>query len=375
MIDVEPMRAGVVGTGMISDTYLGNARSSFSNLEIVACTARDPERIAAKAEQLGIAGLTMDEFMTDPSIELVLNLTPVEAHVEVIGRSLRAGKHVFSEKTLTADYGSARRLSDLARKKGLRLGCAPDTFLGAGVQTAAEAIAEGRIGQPTGFTIMLNRGLDLLYEFLPFLLRPGAGMGYDFGVYALTAVLSILGPVREVAGFQQTNRPTRTRVLPNPGLGDTHYEIRNENIMSTVLRLDSGVLGTAMFNGDAVFPERPYLCIQGTEGLLLLPNPNEFSGDVRIVRGLTHLQQITDAAPRDAILPVHHRYRGESRGVGAAEMVAAIREGRPHRASAELACHVIEVLEGVVASSNSRQTQTIGSSFAIPDRLGGDERF
>ncbi|GAA2974276.1 Gfo/Idh/MocA family oxidoreductase [Microbacterium terrae] len=369
------MRVGVVGTGMISDTFLRNTQGLFSNLELVAVSARDADRIAAKAAQFGIAGHTLEQMLDDRSIDLILNLTPVEAHAEVIERALHAGKHVFSEKTLTADHTSARRLADLAEARGLRLGCAPDTFLGAGVQTAAEAIAEGLIGQPTGFTVMLNRGLDLLYEFLPFLLRPGAGMGYDFGVYALTAVLSILGPVAEVSGFVQTNRPLRHSILDRGDTAPTEYEIRNENIMSAVLRLESGVLGTVMFNGDAVFPEHHYLCIQGTEGLILLPNPNEFGGEVKVVRGLTHPRQLAGATAAEETLPVHHGYRDESRGLGAAEMAAAIHEDRPHRASAELSCHIIDVLDGVVASSASGRHQTITSTFTVPDRLRGDERF
>jgi predicted dehydrogenase len=372
--NVEPMRVGVVGVGSISDTFIGNIKGRFHNLELVGCTARDPEHIRAKAAEHGIAAMTMDELMGDPSIDLVLNLTPVEAHAEVIERALRSGKHVYTEKTLTGDHASARALADLADARGLYLGCAPDTFLGSGVQTAAEAVASGRIGQPTGFTIMLNRGMDLLYEFLPFLLRPGAGMGYDFGVYGLTAVLSILGPAAEVCGFQQTNRPHRAYRLPGEKQGQP-YEIRNENIMAAAIRLSSGVLGTVVFNGDSVFPERPYLCIQGTGGVVYLPNPNEFGGDVTLVGGLSHPREIMAGRVPSEILPVRHRYSENSRGVGAAEMVEAIRAGRPARASKELACHIIELLDGIVASSETKRYQQLTSTFTAPDRLTGDEEF
>jgi predicted dehydrogenase len=369
------MRAGIVGVGMISDTFIGNIKSNFDNLELVGCTARDMNHIRSKAAQHGIAAMTMDEMMGDPSIELVINLTPVEAHEEVIERALRAGKHVYSEKTLTADYASARKLADLADTNGLRLGCAPDTFLGAGVQTAAEAITQGRIGQPTGFTIMLNRGLDLLYEFIPFLLRPGAGIGYDFGVYGLTAVLSILGPAVEVCGFQQTNRPVRDYRHPGGHHEGEQYEIRNENLVAAAIRLKSGLLGTVVFNGDSVFPERPYLCLQGTEGLLYLPNPNEFGGEVTLTPGFVSAREIAQGGVPVEAVPMHHGYAEDSRGLGAAEMVDAIGLNRPHRASAELACHILELFDGIVASSTTKQYHQPASSFAVPRRLTGEETF
>ena len=372
---VSPMRVGVVGVGMISDTFIGNIKERFRNLELVGCTARDMAHIQAKADQHGIAAMTMDDLMGDASIELVLNLTPVEAHVEVIERALKAGKHVYTEKTLTGDYRSAKALADLADSRGLYLGCAPDTFLGSAVQTAAEAVAGGRIGQPTGFTVMLNRGMDLLYEFMPFLLRPGAGMGYDFGVYGLTAVLSILGPAVEVCGFQQTNRPQRTYRLEGGAHFGESYEIRNENVMTATMQLENGVLGTVAFNGDSVFPEQPYLCIQGTEGLIYLPDPNQFGGDVRLTPALRDPREIMAGGGSTEVLPVHHRSSDNSRGVGAAEMVEAIAQGRPNRASKEMACHILEVLDGIVQSSATRQYHRLTSRFTAPERLTGDEEF
>lgn len=371
--DGRAIRVGIVGVGAISDTFIGNI-ARFHNLELVGCTARDMGHIRAKGDQYGIAAMTMAELMDDESIDLVLNLTPVEAHAEVIERALLAGKHVYSEKTLTGDYASARALADLATAQGLRLGCAPDTFLGSAVQTAAAALAAGRIGQPTGFTIMLNRGMGVLYEFMPFTQRPGAGMGYDFGVYGLTAILSILGPAVEVCGFQQTNRPVRTYKRPGPHEGET-YEIQNENLMAGALRLASGVLGSVMFNGDSVFPEQPYLCIQGTEGLIYLPDPNSFGGDVTLTRVFTTREEFLGGEIPSEVLPVRHRYSENSRGLGAADLAAAVAEARPHRASAEMACHMVEVLDGIVASAQTKRYHQLTSTFTVPERLTGTEVF
>jgi predicted dehydrogenase len=371
---MDAMGCGIVGVGKISDTFIGNM-GMFANLKLVGCTARNMEHIKAKAEQHGIKPMTMDEMMDDKSIEMVLNLTPVSAHYGVIKRALEAGKHVYTEKTLTDNYSTARELADLAASKGLCLGCAPDTFLGSGVQTAAEALANGSVGEVTGFTVMLNRGLDLLYEFMDFLLQPGAGMGYDFGIYALTAVLSMLGPVDEVAGFYQTSRPNRVFKLDmNPKIGQP-YEIKNENVMAATLRLKSGVIGTVMFNGDSVMPEKPYICIQGTEGLLYLPDPNSFGGEVIFQKAYAHPRQIMAGGEPERILETHHRFSENSRGLGAAEMVSAIRGKRRHRAHAEMACHLLELLDGVVKSCDAHSFVKLNSTFEVPERLNGNEKF
>ena len=370
----EPIRAGIVGVGHISDTYIRNMKL-FKNIELVGCTARNMERIKAKAEQHGITPMAMDEMINDKSIELVVNLTPVEAHYEVIKRAIESGKHVYSEKTLTGDYNSSKELSDLADCRGVYLGCAPDTFLGSGIQTAAEALANGSIGAVTGFTIMINRGLDYLYEILEFLIKPGGGMGYDLGIYSLTAVLSMLGPIEEVAGFSQTNRPSRIYKLQNnPNVGKP-YEIKNENVMAAVLRQKHGIVGTVMFNGDSTFPEKPYICIQGTKGLLYLPNPNDFGGDVKLVKGITQPDQLMSGGEPEETLSVHHNYAEDSRGLGAADMVAAIREKRNPRASKEMACHMVELLDAIVKSCSTRQFVKLASTFDIPARLNGNEEF
>ena len=247
--------------------------------------------------------------------------------------------------------------------------------MGSGVQTAAAAVASGMIGDVTGFTVMLNRGLELLYHFMGFLTQPGGGIAYDFGVYALTALFSILGPATEVCGFMQTNRPVREYTLPMFPQYRQRYIIENENMMVAAVRMQSGVLGSITFNGDSTFPERPYISIQGTLGLLQLPDPNSFGGAVLFTKGIKDPMQIRNGNGPDLVLPVHHKYAVDSRGIGAADMACAIDEGRPHRASADLACHLLEMLDGVADSCRSKQYTQLKSSFEKPKCLNGKEVF
>lgn len=368
-------RVGVVGVGSISDIFISNMIKRFHDLDVVGCTARNADHVRAKAEQFNIRAMTMDEMFADPTIDIIVNLTPTPIHYQIIKRALESGKHVYTEKSLTDNYPQAKELVLLSEEKGLRLGSAPDTFLGSGVQTAVAAVENGMIGEVTGFSVMLNRGLELLYETLAFIRQPGGGIGYDYGIYALTALFSILGPAAEVCGFSQTNRPVRRYQFETAPPHEDSYTIENENVMAAAIRMRSGVLGSVTFNGDSVFPDRPYISIQGTKGLLQLPDPNQFGGNVIFTQGVTDLGSIGTAGDRDPILPVHHRYAEDSRGIGVAEMAKAIEEHRPHRASATLATHLLELLDGIVSSSQSQRYARMESTFDKPEALTGQEIF
>ena len=366
------MRVGVVGVGGISDIYLQNMINRYRNLEVVGCTARNMDSVRTKAQAYSIVAMTMEQMLHDPSIDLIVNLTPAPAHYQIIRQALLSGKHVYTEKVLAETYAQARELAELAESRGLRLGSAPDTFLGSSCQTAAEAVQQGLIGTVTGFNISLNRGLDLLYPRVNFLIRPGGGIGFDFGVYALTVLFSILGPAAQVCGFAQTNRPTRTyadRGLPNYG---QPYTIENENIMVGSICMRSGVLGSFLFNGDSSFPEKPHLAIQGTRGTLFLPDPNQFGGEVLFIEGI---KNHGDTAVPARVLPNDRPFGDNARGIGVADMAQAIADSRPHRASAEMACHILEVLEGVVSSGNSKTFSHLESTFVTPEPLLRAETF
>lgn len=357
------MKIGIIGCGMISDIYLRNLIGRFQNTEVVACCATSLESSGKKAEQYQIQSCSLEDLLGNREIELVVNLTPPLVHGTIIRKALESGKHVYTEKPLAAGYQEAASLAALADEKGLYLGVAPDTFLGDGIQTAYLALERGEIGEITGFSISLNRRMEHFYERLPFTAQPGSGMGHDIGPYYFTALFSLLGPICEVSGMVDTSRPTRV-YKENDRRGET-YEIQNENRFAAVLRMRSGILGTIYLNGDSVFPEMPHFAIYGTKGILYLPNPDEFGGEVRILQG----------APCGSGIQSYRTIRGtglfkeDSRGLGVAEMVHAIDQGRPNRAAKEMGVHLVEVLDAIHVSSRSGRRVEVNSVFQRPEPI------
>ena len=259
---------GIIGAGAISGRYIGTIQKSFPSLEVVAVCAAHRERAEKKAQEYGIAACSLEEMLADPSIDMVLNLTPVGAHYEIIRKALLAGKHVYTEKTMTDDPCTAGELAALAKEKGLYLGCAPDTFLGAAVQTARKAVDDGVIGEITSFAIAANRSNDLLLSLFPFLREPGAGVCYDYAVYYVTALVSLLGPVDRVAAMVRAPYPTHVNILPqSPDYGKV-MDTPNESEVSAILRMKSGVAGTFMVNSDSVREDQSFFAIYGTKGIL-----------------------------------------------------------------------------------------------------------
>lgn len=357
---MKPMKTAVVGCGAISDIYLQNLIQRFSAVEVVACCSKGGASAQKKAEAYGISAVTLADICADPSIELVVNLTPATEHFAIIRQLLEAGKHVYTEKVLTADLEEAKQLAQLAAQKGLRLGVAPDTFLGGALQTARQLLDQGILGEVTSVQAFVNRDMKSLYPVFRFTTTPGAGIGFDLGIYHLTALLSLLGPVREVCGMTATLHPFGVFEDPTlPEFGQS-YPVQNEDMMMACLAFQNGVLGTLHFSGNAIFPECPGLWICGTEGILRVPDPNGFGGELT-------LQKKGMETP--LVLPLNHGFCSNSRGVGCAELVWALRAGRPHRASAEMAVHAVEVLNAVVRSSETKTHQTLHTTFRRPAPL------
>ena len=357
---MKPMKTAVVGCGAISDIYLQNMIQRFSCLEVVSCCAKHRSSAEKKAAQYGLQASTLDAICADPSIELIVNLTPATEHTAIIRQALEAGKHVYTEKVLTADFEEAKELLALADARGLRLGCAPDTFLGGALQTARWALDGGMIGEVTSVQAFVNRDMLALYPVYRFTTTPGAGIGFDLGIYYLTALLSLLGPVQEVCGMTTTRHPFGVFDDPSsPDFGQ-RYAVENEDQMMAVLSFASGVLGTLHFSGTSIFPECPGIWIYGTQGILRLPDPNGFGGELT-------LQQKGMQTP--VVLPLNHGFCGNSRGLGCAELAWAVRQNRPHRARAQMAVHAVEVLNAIVQSSQTKRHQTVETRFERPAPL------
>lgn len=354
------IQTAIVGCGDISSVYLENMIHRFSVLEVVCCCSARGESARRQAKRFGIQAVEFEDILKDDTIELAVNLTPPKVHYQLIRDLLNAGKHVYTEKVVTADFDQAMELKDLAEQQGLRLGSAPDTFLGAGLQTVAKAVRNGLIGEVTSCHASVNRDMGSLYPSLVFTAEPGGGIGFDVGIYYITALLSILGPVKEAGAFLTTRRPKRKILDPEHPKFGQELTVQNENLMMANLIFQNGTMGTLHFNGDSIFPEKHSLILYGTEGILYLPNPDTFGGPVRLVK---------KGSDEVITLPLEFGFETNSRGVGAAEMAWSILEERKHRAGIEMACHSVELLNGLVKSSKERKAYQMTTTFEKPKPL------
>jgi len=339
---VRPVRIGVVGCGTISDVYLRNCRR-FAALEAVACADLDPARASAKAAAHGLAAMTVDGLLADPTVDVVLNLTVPVAHAAVSAAALAAGKAVYSEKPLATSREDGRRLVATAAAAGLRLGGAPDTFLGPGLQLCRRLLDAGEIGRPVAATaFMLAHGPEDWHPDPAFLYQPGGGPLFDMGPYYLTALVSLLGPVHAVAGSARASFPERV-VGSAPKRGE-RIAVETPTHIAAVLDFEAGPIATMVTSFDVWAAEVPRIEIYGAAGTLSLPDPNTFGGPVRIRRA-------GEDGWREVPLPADAAEN--RRGIGLADLAAALRagDGRPHRASADLTFHVLDTMQAILEAA------------------------
>ena len=332
------LSVGVVGCGIIAARYVADS-PAFAHWQPVACTDLDTAARDAFAETHGLRACTFEEMLADDEIDLVLNLTPPRAHYPIVSAALAAGKHVYTEKPLSSCVAEARELVAQADAAGLRLGCAPDTFLGGAYQAGCKLIEDGAIGVPLGANAtMLVGGPDDWHPNADMFYRAGGGPLLDIAPYYLTAIVALLGRVESVAGFTGTPTPERTLGV-GPRAGST-ITVEVPTHTATVLRLESGALATLTVSFEARDQYLSGLTVYGTEGSLLLPDANAFGGDVTLRHG------------RDGDELVEYESFGdrEARGLGIDDLAQALAEGRPHRASAELALHVLETAEAAATA-------------------------
>jgi predicted dehydrogenase len=331
---MQAAKVGVVGCGSISGIYF-RAGQRFEAIEITACADLDRGRAEARAREFGVPRVcTTEELLADPEIQVVMNLTVPGAHAEVSLAAIEAGKSVYSEKPLAVTREEGRRILDAARAKGVRVGCAPDTFLGAGGQTCRRLIDDGAIGRPVAaVAFMAGHGHESWHPSPEFYYKPGGGPMLDMGVYYLTALVNLLGPVRRATGATGMAFPERT-ITSEPKRGTT-IRVEVATHVAGLMDFECGAIGTTITSFDVWAANLPLVQVYGTDGSLSVPDPNGFGGPVRLWR--------VDAREWREV-PLTHPYAQNSRGLGAADMIAALRSGRPHRASAELAFHVLDLM-------------------------------
>ena len=342
---------GVVGCGNISAAYL-KAAKTFPVLDIVALSDMHFAAAEARSAEFGVPAKSVEAVLADPAIEVVLNLTVPKAHVEVGLKAIAAGKHVHSEKPLGVTLVEARKLVDAAGAKSLRLGSAPDTFLGGSHQTARQCIDDGLIGRPVGGTaFFMCPGHERWHPNPGFYYLTGGGPMLDMGPYYITDLVNLLGPVASVSGVATRTRDERT-VTSEP-LQGTRVPVEVATHVTGSLLFESGAVVSMTMSFDVARHRHAPIELYGEKGSLIVPDPNYFGGKVEIATASEDWREI----------PVEHAYAdGNYRILGLADMAQAIRQDRPHRTSGALAFHVLEVMEAFQKSSD------LGESVAIESR-------
>jgi predicted dehydrogenase len=353
---------GVIGCGTISGAYL-TAAKIFPLLDIRGVADVDRSAAEKRAEEFGLTERSVSDLLADPAIDIVVNLTVPEAHVDVGLQALAAGKHVYSEKPLAIDVADGAKLLAAATERNLRVGCAPDTFLGGVHQTVRKLLDEGVIGEPiAGTAFFMGPGHERWHPNPAFYYRRGGGPMLDMGPYYITALVNLLGPVRRVAGI--TSRRRGERVITSEPLNGTRIPVEVETHVAGTLELASGAIVTMAMSFDVARHNHRPIELYGSEGAISVPDPNWFGGQIE-----TATPSSTNWRP----VPTLHPYvNGNFRMLGVADMAHAIRSGRPHRASGALALHVLEVMTAFQRSSEGGTHVTIESRPERPAMIPVD---
>jgi predicted dehydrogenase len=350
------LRIGLVGAGKISGAYL-RTLPRLANVDVVAIGDLDEARARTAAAAIpGARALAVTDLLAADDVDLVLNLTIPAAHAEVAQAAIAAGKHVYGEKPLAATTERARDVLAAAARTGVRVGCAPDTVLGTGVQTARASLDAGEIGTPVAATaFMTTPGHERWHPDPDFYYLPGGGPLLDMGPYYITALVTLLGPVRRAVGMSST--PRATRIIGSGPRAGTQIEVAVATHVTGVLEHANGALSTLVMSFDVWAGQLPRIEVYGTDGSLSVPDPNGFDGPVQIFR-----------AEAESWTPVAEAagYRGAARGYGVSDMATALAAGTEHRASGDLAYHVLEAMEAMLAAARSGRAVDVASSCDRP---------
>lgn len=351
-------RVGIVGCGMISDIYLQNIQSVFSDsLEAYGVFDRHLDRSASRAKAYHIPHCypTLEEMLADPEIDVILNLCPPSAHYAINLQALKAGKHVYSEKPLAETYEQGRCLVTLAREKGLHIGCSPDVPLGALIQTARQLVEEGRIGRIVGASAnLIKQGVETWHRNPNFLYQPGGGPLLDMGPYYLTALLHIVGPIACVCAMDAISFPTRV-ITSQPHSGEVIH-VNVPTYVNALLRFECGAPANFTATFDVWESKLPHIEIYGAEGSMLISDPNLFGGKIEI------------AKPREPYteVPLQFPYDSNHRGLGLYDLAHAIEAGTTARSDGIYALHILETMDAISRSAREGMQIRLDTSCGKP---------
>ncbi|MER7005913.1 Gfo/Idh/MocA family oxidoreductase [Dactylosporangium sp. NPDC000555] len=352
----DALNVGIIGAGKISTAY-ATTLVRLPDITVTRVADLDAGRADALAAELpGALAVAPDELLADDKVDVVLNLTVPQAHAAVALAAIASGKHVYGEKPLAASTTEARGVLDAAARAGVVVGCAPDTVLGTGLQTARASLSAGDIGTPVAATaFMVTPGHERWHPSPEFYYQPGGGPLFDMGPYYLTALVTLLGPVRRVTGMSATPRATR-EIGAGPRAG-TVFPVDVATHVSGILEHTGGALTTLMMSFDIWDAQLPRIEVYGSAGSLSVPDPNHFAGPVRLFTATTG-ERID--------VPERAGYRDAARGYGVADLARSLRDGTPPRASGDLAFHVLDVMERILEAAETGTAVEVTSRCTVP---------
>ncbi len=351
---------GIIGCGNISQAYF-NGANLFEVLNVVSCADIKMELAKAKAEENGCKAQSVEDLLANPDVQLVINLTIPSVHAEVSLAALNAGKHVHCEKPLAVSLEDGEKVVKTAEAKGLLVGCAPDTFLGAGYQTCRKIVDDGWLGRVvSGTAFMMGRGPEGWHPNPAFFYQVGGGPMFDMGPYYITALIHLLGPVKRVSAI--TSKAFEQRIATCKEEFGKMLQVDVPTHYSGSLEFHSGAVITMTISFDVYQHGHSSIELYGTEGSLKAPDPNGFDGPVSLWTASSKEWQTQGLS---------HPYRMNSRSIGAADLAYAILSGgkRQHRTSGALAYHALEVMHSFEKSSKSGTSVEIKSRPAQPEAL------
>ena len=364
MSKVKPLKTAIIGCGMICDSYFEPIIKNFSVLDIVGCADMIDSKAAEKAEKYNIKKMTVDEILADSEIELVLNLTYALSHFEISKAVLNAKKHLYCEKMMAINMQQADELMALAKENNVRFAVAPDTFLGASMQTARFVIDSGLIGEPIFADIKLARGYHMVKNNdedarrLFSVMRPGGGIPYDMGGYYLHTLFNLFGSVNRASGFCFTKDQNRPYLNPRHSKFGENFFVDTPNTLVAALEFDCGFHATMAMSSEC-FGDNNSFEIVGTDGILDVGDPNHFGKPLFIKR----------KGGERTLFPFTHPYSEQSRGIGAAELGWSIRKGRTQRLIPEMGYHALEIIEALRECTKDNTVKTFNTKFKRPAAL------
>lgn len=357
-----PVGVGIIGAGNISDQYLSNL-TTFPDVRVLAIADAIPERAKAQAEKYGVPRSGgVDVVLGDPEIDIVVNLTIPAAHVEVSEAIIAAGKHVWTEKPIGVSREESRGMLEKADAAGLRVGVAPDTVLGPGVQTAKRAIARGDIGRPLfAQTTFQWQGPEVFHPNPAFLYAKGGGPLLDMGPYYVSTLVHVFGPVAAVAALGLQG--TATRRVQVGELAGQEFPVEIPSTLSVLMDFEQGGQAQSIYSTDSPLTRTGIVEITGTEGTLVIPDPNTFGGAISITRPLrpgqeSAAQEVIDVAQEGVLT---------GRGLGLLDMARSIAAGSAHVATGEFGYHVLDTLLSIEEAAESRSFVAVASTL---DQVG-----